>query len=172
MVSDICVLVLLLSRGKNLSQLHPWDLQPQLHSHGTTAAQRLNTTMDTLNFFLLFYHDMDLFLLCLCSADPKLHLFSYFSLLRYMQVIRTRSKLCFLIIKTLLNLLMDWLVFPPQNVPAGTNLSLLSRNPLAATHEFRQACHACYSRIGTHCSLHLSFPTPEYVTLMISFFYT
>uniref|UniRef100_A0AAV2LUV7 C3H1-type domain-containing protein n=1 Tax=Knipowitschia caucasica TaxID=637954 RepID=A0AAV2LUV7_KNICA len=30
----------------------------------------------------------------------------------------------------------------------GTNLSLLSRNPLAATHEFRQACHACYSRIG------------------------
>uniref|UniRef100_A0A4W5KUB4 Zinc finger CCCH-type containing 7B n=1 Tax=Hucho hucho TaxID=62062 RepID=A0A4W5KUB4_9TELE len=34
------------------------------------------------------------------------------------------------------------------NVPAGTNLSLLSRNPLAATHEFRQACHACYSRIG------------------------
>nr|CBN81207.1 Zinc finger CCCH domain-containing protein 7B [Dicentrarchus labrax] len=36
----------------------------------------------------------------------------------------------------------------PQNGPAGTNLSLLSRNPLAATHEFRQACHACYSRIG------------------------
>uniref|UniRef100_A0A8C6P656 Zinc finger CCCH-type containing 7B n=1 Tax=Nothobranchius furzeri TaxID=105023 RepID=A0A8C6P656_NOTFU len=35
-----------------------------------------------------------------------------------------------------------------QNGPAGTNLSLLSRNPLAATHEFRQACHACYSRIG------------------------
>ncbi|KAI3365531.1 hypothetical protein L3Q82_010617, partial [Scortum barcoo] len=34
------------------------------------------------------------------------------------------------------------------NGPAGTNLSLLSRNPLAATHEFRQACHACYSRIG------------------------
>ncbi|KAI1886714.1 hypothetical protein AGOR_G00198640 [Albula goreensis] len=34
------------------------------------------------------------------------------------------------------------------NSPAGTNLSLLSRNPLAATHEFRQACHACYSRIG------------------------
>uniref|UniRef100_A0AAX7UTF1 C3H1-type domain-containing protein n=1 Tax=Astatotilapia calliptera TaxID=8154 RepID=A0AAX7UTF1_ASTCA len=31
---------------------------------------------------------------------------------------------------------------------SGTNLSLLSRNPLAATHEFRQACHACYSRIG------------------------
>uniref|UniRef100_A0A3B4X7X7 Zinc finger CCCH-type containing 7B n=1 Tax=Seriola lalandi dorsalis TaxID=1841481 RepID=A0A3B4X7X7_SERLL len=36
------------------------------------------------------------------------------------------------------------------NGPAGTNLSLLSRNPLAATHEFRQACHACYSRIGPH----------------------
>uniref|UniRef100_A0AAY4C4Y0 C3H1-type domain-containing protein n=1 Tax=Denticeps clupeoides TaxID=299321 RepID=A0AAY4C4Y0_9TELE len=36
----------------------------------------------------------------------------------------------------------------PQNGPMGTNLSLLSRNPLAATHEFRQACHACYSRIG------------------------
>uniref|UniRef100_A0A3Q3JK38 C3H1-type domain-containing protein n=1 Tax=Monopterus albus TaxID=43700 RepID=A0A3Q3JK38_MONAL len=35
-----------------------------------------------------------------------------------------------------------------SNGPAGTNLSLLSRNPLAATHEFRQACHACYSRIG------------------------
>ncbi|CAB1338240.1 unnamed protein product, partial [Coregonus sp. 'balchen'] len=35
------------------------------------------------------------------------------------------------------------------NVPAGTNLSLLSRNPLAASHEFRQACHACYSRIGS-----------------------
>lgn len=34
------------------------------------------------------------------------------------------------------------------NGPGGTNLSLLSRNPLAATHEFRQACHACYSRIG------------------------
>ncbi|KAG9338842.1 hypothetical protein JZ751_025281 [Albula glossodonta] len=34
------------------------------------------------------------------------------------------------------------------NSPSGTNLSLLSRNPLAATHEFRQACHACYSRIG------------------------
>ncbi|KAF0025173.1 hypothetical protein F2P81_022054 [Scophthalmus maximus] len=34
------------------------------------------------------------------------------------------------------------------NGPTGTNLSLLSRNPLAATHEFRQACHACYSRIG------------------------
>ncbi|XP_062331242.1 zinc finger CCCH domain-containing protein 7B isoform X1 [Osmerus eperlanus] len=34
------------------------------------------------------------------------------------------------------------------NGPAGTNLSLLSRNPLATTHEFRQACHACYSRIG------------------------
>ncbi|XP_028843840.1 zinc finger CCCH domain-containing protein 7B isoform X1 [Denticeps clupeoides] len=34
------------------------------------------------------------------------------------------------------------------NGPMGTNLSLLSRNPLAATHEFRQACHACYSRIG------------------------
>uniref|UniRef100_A0A3Q2FJV4 Zinc finger CCCH-type containing 7Bb n=1 Tax=Cyprinodon variegatus TaxID=28743 RepID=A0A3Q2FJV4_CYPVA len=33
------------------------------------------------------------------------------------------------------------------NGPGGTNLSLLSRNPLAATHEFRQACHACYSRI-------------------------
>ncbi|XP_076856475.1 zinc finger CCCH domain-containing protein 7B isoform X2 [Brachyhypopomus gauderio] len=31
---------------------------------------------------------------------------------------------------------------------AATNLSLLSRNPLAATHEFRQACNACYSRIG------------------------
>ncbi|XP_061764953.1 zinc finger CCCH domain-containing protein 7B isoform X1 [Nerophis ophidion] len=30
----------------------------------------------------------------------------------------------------------------------GTNLSMLSRNPLAGTHEFRQACHACYSRIG------------------------
>ncbi|XP_048025857.1 zinc finger CCCH domain-containing protein 7B isoform X1 [Megalobrama amblycephala] len=36
----------------------------------------------------------------------------------------------------------------PQNGPVGTNLSLLSRNPLAATHEFRQACNACYSRIG------------------------
>uniref|UniRef100_A0A8C9U6Q0 Zinc finger CCCH-type containing 7B n=1 Tax=Scleropages formosus TaxID=113540 RepID=A0A8C9U6Q0_SCLFO len=36
----------------------------------------------------------------------------------------------------------------PQNGPAGSNLSLLSRNPLAATHEFRQACPACYSRIG------------------------
>uniref|UniRef100_A0AAY4C4D0 C3H1-type domain-containing protein n=1 Tax=Denticeps clupeoides TaxID=299321 RepID=A0AAY4C4D0_9TELE len=35
-----------------------------------------------------------------------------------------------------------------SNGPMGTNLSLLSRNPLAATHEFRQACHACYSRIG------------------------
>eukprot|EP00066_Takifugu_rubripes_P013964 XP_011603230.1 PREDICTED: zinc finger CCCH domain-containing protein 7B [Takifugu rubripes] len=34
------------------------------------------------------------------------------------------------------------------NGPAGTNLSMLSRNPLAQTHEFRQACHACYSRIG------------------------
>ncbi|KAG9343096.1 hypothetical protein JZ751_015315, partial [Albula glossodonta] len=34
------------------------------------------------------------------------------------------------------------------NGPASSNLSLLSRNPLAATHEFRQACHACYSRIG------------------------
>ncbi|XP_012670099.1 zinc finger CCCH domain-containing protein 7B isoform X2 [Clupea harengus] len=34
------------------------------------------------------------------------------------------------------------------NGPTATNLSLLSRNPLAATHEFRQACHACYSRIG------------------------
>ncbi|XP_052426796.1 zinc finger CCCH domain-containing protein 7B isoform X2 [Carassius gibelio] len=34
------------------------------------------------------------------------------------------------------------------NGPVGTNLSLLSRNPLAATHEFRQACNACYSRIG------------------------
>lgn len=34
------------------------------------------------------------------------------------------------------------------NGPTGTNLSLLSRNPLAATHEFRQACNACYSRIG------------------------
>ncbi|XP_061562265.1 zinc finger CCCH domain-containing protein 7B isoform X2 [Phycodurus eques] len=34
------------------------------------------------------------------------------------------------------------------NGPAGTNLSLLSRNPLAGTHDFRQACHACYSRIG------------------------
>ncbi|XP_037133567.1 zinc finger CCCH domain-containing protein 7B isoform X2 [Syngnathus acus] len=34
------------------------------------------------------------------------------------------------------------------NGPAGTNLSMLSRNPLAGTHEFRQACHACYSRIG------------------------
>uniref|UniRef100_W5KN74 Zinc finger CCCH-type containing 7Bb n=1 Tax=Astyanax mexicanus TaxID=7994 RepID=W5KN74_ASTMX len=34
------------------------------------------------------------------------------------------------------------------NGSAATNLSLLSRNPLAATHEFRQACHACYSRIG------------------------
>uniref|UniRef100_A0A8C9T577 Zinc finger CCCH-type containing 7B n=1 Tax=Scleropages formosus TaxID=113540 RepID=A0A8C9T577_SCLFO len=34
------------------------------------------------------------------------------------------------------------------NGPAGSNLSLLSRNPLAATHEFRQACPACYSRIG------------------------
>ncbi|KAM6951199.1 zinc finger CCCH domain-containing protein 7B isoform 2-T2 [Aplochiton taeniatus] len=36
------------------------------------------------------------------------------------------------------------------NGPAGTNLALLSRNPLAATHEFRQACHACYSRMGPH----------------------
>uniref|UniRef100_A0A3B4BZQ0 C3H1-type domain-containing protein n=1 Tax=Pygocentrus nattereri TaxID=42514 RepID=A0A3B4BZQ0_PYGNA len=35
-----------------------------------------------------------------------------------------------------------------QNGSTTTNLSLLSRNPLAATHEFRQACHACYSRIG------------------------
>ncbi|KAL7868978.1 hypothetical protein AOLI_G00129660 [Acnodon oligacanthus] len=35
-----------------------------------------------------------------------------------------------------------------QNGSTATNLSLLSRNPLAATHEFRQACHACYSRIG------------------------
>ncbi|XP_072568115.1 zinc finger CCCH domain-containing protein 7B isoform X1 [Paramormyrops kingsleyae] len=35
-----------------------------------------------------------------------------------------------------------------SNGPVTTNLSLLSRNPLAATHEFRQACHACYSRIG------------------------
>ncbi|XP_061666261.1 zinc finger CCCH domain-containing protein 7B isoform X1 [Syngnathoides biaculeatus] len=34
------------------------------------------------------------------------------------------------------------------NGPAGTNLSMLSRNPLAGTHDFRQACHACYSRIG------------------------
>ncbi|XP_051958500.1 zinc finger CCCH domain-containing protein 7B-like [Xyrauchen texanus] len=34
------------------------------------------------------------------------------------------------------------------NGPAGTNLSLLSRNPLTVTHEFRQACNACYSRIG------------------------
>ncbi|XP_056626674.1 zinc finger CCCH domain-containing protein 7B [Triplophysa dalaica] len=34
------------------------------------------------------------------------------------------------------------------NGPTGTNLSLLSRNPLAVTHEFRQACNACYSRIG------------------------
>ncbi|XP_016346447.1 zinc finger CCCH domain-containing protein 7B-like [Sinocyclocheilus anshuiensis] len=34
------------------------------------------------------------------------------------------------------------------NGPVVTNLSLLSRNPLAATHEFRQACNACYSRIG------------------------
>lgn len=25
---------------------------------------------------------------------------------------------------------------------------MLSRNPLGQTHEFRQACHACYSRIG------------------------
>ncbi|KAK6328355.1 hypothetical protein J4Q44_G00003330 [Coregonus suidteri] len=56
-----------MNKGKNLSQLHPWGLQPQLHSHER---------------------------------------------------------------------------------PIGTNLSLLSRNPLAATHEFRQACHACYSRIG------------------------
>ncbi|XP_048846471.1 zinc finger CCCH domain-containing protein 7B-like isoform X2 [Brienomyrus brachyistius] len=35
-----------------------------------------------------------------------------------------------------------------SNGPVGSNLSLLSRNPLAATHEFRQACPACYSRIG------------------------
>ncbi|KAG7275507.1 hypothetical protein CRUP_032550 [Coryphaenoides rupestris] len=35
-----------------------------------------------------------------------------------------------------------------MNGQGGTNLSMLSRNPLAATHEFRQACHACYSRIG------------------------
>ncbi|KAM9462202.1 zinc finger CCCH domain-containing protein 7B isoform 2-T2 [Clarias gariepinus] len=35
-----------------------------------------------------------------------------------------------------------------SNGSAATNLSLLSQNPLAATHEFRQACHACYSRIG------------------------
>ncbi|XP_051522856.1 zinc finger CCCH domain-containing protein 7B-like isoform X1 [Myxocyprinus asiaticus] len=34
------------------------------------------------------------------------------------------------------------------NGPAGTNLSLLSRNPLTVTHEFRQACNACYSRVG------------------------
>ncbi|XP_026993305.2 zinc finger CCCH domain-containing protein 7B isoform X1 [Tachysurus fulvidraco] len=35
-----------------------------------------------------------------------------------------------------------------SNGSAATNLSLLSQNPLAVTHEFRQACHACYSRIG------------------------
>uniref|UniRef100_A0A8B9R9X0 Zinc finger CCCH-type containing 7Bb n=1 Tax=Astyanax mexicanus TaxID=7994 RepID=A0A8B9R9X0_ASTMX len=40
-------------------------------------------------------------------------------------------------------LVFVWLV-----LKSATNLSLLSRNPLAATHEFRQACHACYSRIG------------------------
>ncbi|KAJ8387584.1 hypothetical protein AAFF_G00152800 [Aldrovandia affinis] len=34
------------------------------------------------------------------------------------------------------------------NGPVSSNLSLLSRNPLAATHDFRQACPACYSRIG------------------------
>ncbi|XP_064170212.1 LOW QUALITY PROTEIN: zinc finger CCCH domain-containing protein 7B-like [Anguilla rostrata] len=35
-----------------------------------------------------------------------------------------------------------------SNGPVSSHLSLLSRNPLAATHEFRQACPACYSRIG------------------------
>lgn len=48
----------------------------------------------------------------------------------------------------------------PQNGPVGTNLSLLSRNPLASTHEFRQACHACYSRIGWFKSLSLTCPWP------------
>uniref|UniRef100_A0A8C9VZG6 Zinc finger CCCH-type containing 7B n=1 Tax=Scleropages formosus TaxID=113540 RepID=A0A8C9VZG6_SCLFO len=41
-----------------------------------------------------------------------------------------------------------WELLLLGNGPAGSNLSLLSRNPLAATHEFRQACPACYSRIG------------------------
>ncbi|KAJ8251603.1 hypothetical protein GJAV_G00223120 [Gymnothorax javanicus] len=34
------------------------------------------------------------------------------------------------------------------NGPTNSSLSQFSRNPLAATHEFRQACPACYSRIG------------------------
>uniref|UniRef100_A0A673JBV7 Zinc finger CCCH domain-containing protein 7B-like n=1 Tax=Sinocyclocheilus rhinocerous TaxID=307959 RepID=A0A673JBV7_9TELE len=46
------------------------------------------------------------------------------------------------------NLKCDTHYHSNQNGPVGTNLSLLSRNPLAATHEFRQACNACYSRIG------------------------
>nr|XP_006636940.2 PREDICTED: zinc finger CCCH domain-containing protein 7B [Lepisosteus oculatus] len=36
----------------------------------------------------------------------------------------------------------------PAGPGAGSALAVLSRNPLAASHEFRQACHACYSRIG------------------------
>lgn len=54
-----------------------------------------------------------------------------------------------------------------QNGPSGTNLSLLSRNPLASSHEFRQACHACYSRIGWSRSLCFAWLWPAIFPLFI-----
>lgn len=40
------------------------------------------------------------------------------------------------------------------------NTALLIKNPLAATHEFKQACQLCYPKTGTVTALY-SMPLPR-----------
>lgn len=37
---------------------------------------------------------------------------------------------------------------PSQPEPSMPNTALLIKNPLAATHEFKQACQLCYPKTG------------------------
>lgn len=45
---------------------------------------------------------------------------------------------------------------PSQPEPSMPNTALLIKNPLAATHEFKQACQLCYPKTGN--------VTPSYST--------
>lgn len=39
-------------------------------------------------------------------------------------------------------------LLPSQPEPSMPNTALLIKNPLAATHEFKQACQLCYPKTG------------------------
>lgn len=55
-------------------------------------------------------------------------------------------------------------LLPSQPEPSMPNTALLIKNPLAATHEFKQACQLCYPKTGNVTPLSRDIGNLESIT--------